>query len=104
MDPGFQGFGHTLSDLRGRYRFRTIRPMPYPGRTPHIHVAVMAQGEPPFVTQLYVADEPRNGQDFLYQRVPEAQRQLVTAEFRPTGMTDVELTAEWDIVLGITPA
>lgn len=104
IDPGFQGFGHTLTDTRGRYRFRTIRPMPYPGRTPHIHVAVMPQGEPPFVTQLYVAGEPRNTQDFLYRRVPEAQRQLVTAEFKPTGMTDVELTAEWDIVLGITPA
>jgi protocatechuate 3,4-dioxygenase beta subunit len=103
MDPGFQGFGHTISDSRGRYRFRTIRPMPYPGRTPHIHVAVLVEGERPLITQLYVAGEPRNGQDFLYQRVPEAQRQLVTAEFKPSGMTDVELMAEWDIVLGITP-
>ena len=102
-DSGFQGFGHAFSDSRGRYRFRTIRPVPYPGRTPHIHVAVMPHGEPPFVTQLYVAGEARNAEDFLYRRIPEAQRHLVTTEFRPSGGSDVELTAEWDIVLGITP-
>lgn len=104
IDPGFQGLGHTVTDKQGRYRFRTIRPVPYPGRTPHIHVAVFPTGERPFVTQLYVAGEPRNGQDFLYQRVPEEQRQLVTAEFEPTGAANVEFTATWDIVLGITPA
>jgi protocatechuate 3,4-dioxygenase beta subunit len=104
VDPGFQGFGHTLSDQQGRYRFRTIRPAPYPGRTPHIHVAVFPAGETPFITQLYVAGEARNGGDFLYRRVPEAQRHLVTTAFRPSGTAGVELTAEWDIVLGITPA
>jgi protocatechuate 3,4-dioxygenase beta subunit len=104
IDPGFQGIGHTLTDNRGRYRFRTIRPVPYPGRTPHIHVAVYPAGEPPFTTQLYVAGEARNAGDFLYQHVPEASRHLVTTEFRPSRAIDVELTAEWDIVLGITPA
>jgi protocatechuate 3,4-dioxygenase beta subunit len=39
-------------DANGRYRFRTIRPVPYPGRTPHIHVAVFPSDQPPFVTQL----------------------------------------------------
>jgi protocatechuate 3,4-dioxygenase beta subunit len=104
LDPNFQGFGHTLTDDTGRYRFRTIRPQPYPGRTPHIHVAVFPEGEAPFITQLYVADEPRNDGDFLYQRVPEAQRHLVTAAFTPSTHKAVELDANWDIVLGITPA
>ena len=104
IDPNFQGFGHTLTDRRGRYRFRTIRPLPYPGRTPHIHVAVFPAGAESFITQLYVANEPRNATDFLYQRVPEEQRHLVTTEFKPAGTADVELTATWDIVLGITPA
>lgn len=104
IDPGFQGLGHTITDSQGGYRFRTIRPVPYPGRTPHIHVAVFPAGERPFVTQLYVAGEPRNAQDFLYQRVPEEQRQLVTAEFKPAAVANVEFTALWDIVLGITPA
>jgi len=103
-DPGFQGSGHTVTDSLGRYRFRTIRPVPYPGRTPHIHVAVFPAGEPPFITQLYVAGEPRNADDFLYQRVPAAQRHLVTTAFTPAGAGNVELQAEWDIVLGVSPA
>jgi len=103
-DPGFQGSGHIMTDSLGRYRFRTIRPVPYPGRTPHIHVAVFPAGEPPFITQLYVAGEPRNAGDFLYQRVPAAQRHLVTVEFTPAGPGGVELNAAWDIVLGVSPA
>lgn len=104
IDPGFQGLGYTRTDSEGHYRFRTIRPAPYPGRTPHIHFAVIPKGEPQFTTQLYVAGEPRNASDFLYQRVPEAYRHLVTAEFEPSRVANIELTAEWDIVLGITPA
>lgn len=103
IDPGFQGFGHTLTDSHGRYRFRTVRPVPYPGRTPHIHVAILPMDEPPFFTQLYVAGEPRNVSDFLYQRVPEEYRHLVTTEFKPSKAADAELTAQWDIVWGITP-
>jgi protocatechuate 3,4-dioxygenase beta subunit len=103
-DPNFQGFGHTLTTQGGNYRFRTIRPHPYPGRTPHIHVAVFPEGAEHFVTQLYVADDPRNADDFLFQRVPEALRHLVSTEFRPTGKEDVKLVANWDIVLGVTPA
>jgi protocatechuate 3,4-dioxygenase beta subunit len=101
IDPGFQGFGHTLTDAEGGYRFLTIRPVPYPGRTPHIHVAVFPPGDEPFVTQLYVADEPRNSGDFLYQRVPDDRRHLVTADFVPGGGADAPLQARWDIVLGL---
>jgi protocatechuate 3,4-dioxygenase beta subunit len=104
IDAGFQGFGYTRTDSDGRYRFRTIRPAPYPGRTPHIHFAVFPAGEAPFITQLYVADESRNASDFLYQRVPAADRHLVTTEFKPSSVANVDLAAEWDIVLGITPA
>jgi protocatechuate 3,4-dioxygenase beta subunit len=103
-DPGFQGFGHTVTDGEGRYRFRTIRPAPYPGRTPHIHVAVYPAGTAPFITQLYVAGESRNADDFLYQRIPEAQRPLVTTGFMPSPATPGILAAVWDIVLGVTPA
>lgn len=104
IDPGFQGIGHTVTDKLGRYRFRTIRPMPYPGRTPHIHVAIFPEGERPFITQLYIAGDPRNASDFLYKRVPETYRHLVTTEFRPSGDANVDFTASWDIVPGITPA
>ena len=104
LDPGFQGSGHTRTDAQGRYRFRTIHPVPYPGRTPHIHVAVFPPDEEPFITQLYVAGEPRNSEDFLYRRVPAEQRSLVTTAFTPAGPGAAGLVAEWDIVLGITPA
>lgn len=101
IDPGFQGFGHTLSDAQGRYRFLTIRPVPYPGRTPHIHVAVYPPGEAPFVTQLYVAGESRNAEDFLYNRIPADLRPLVTTEFAPSAHEDADLSADWDVVLGV---
>jgi len=64
---------------------------------------VFPPGEAPFVTQLYVAGEPRNETDFLYQRVPDDQRRLVTTPFRPSGTAENTLTADWDIVLGVSP-
>jgi len=103
-DPGFQGHGHALTDGDGRYRFRTIRPVPYPGRTPHIHVAVFPPGGPTFVTQLYVASEPRNAEDFLYLGLPADRRHLVTVPFEKTSGGGAELAARFEIVLGATPA
>jgi protocatechuate 3,4-dioxygenase beta subunit len=100
-DPGFQGHGHTYSDADGRYRFRTIRPVHYPGRTPHIHAAVFPDGQRPFVTQLYVAGEPRNQGDMLFRRVPVDQRHLVTAAFVPTTGSRARYRADWDLILGI---
>lgn len=100
IDESFQGSGHTLTDAKGRYRFRTIRPVPYPGRTPHIHMAVFLAGSSPFVTQLYIRNEPRNGADFLFNRIPADQRHLVTAEFVPAERADVDWRANFDIVIG----
>lgn len=104
IDPGFQGFGHAVSDQQGRYRFRTIRPVAYPGRTPHIHVAVHPEFETPFVTQLYVEGDPGNAGDFLYQRIPVEQRGLVTTAFRRGAAADSPLLADWDLVLGVSVA
>jgi protocatechuate 3,4-dioxygenase beta subunit len=102
-DPGFQGHGATVSDAEGRYRFRTIHPVPYPGRTPHIHVAVFPSGERPFTTQLYVEGETRNDSDFLFHYIPEEARSRVLARFEPEPRGDAELRARFDLVLGITP-
>src|SRR5436305_11121182 len=41
----FQGFGRFLTASSGEYYFRTIKPVPYPGRTPHIHFAVKVKGK-----------------------------------------------------------
>jgi protocatechuate 3,4-dioxygenase beta subunit len=99
-DPGFQGFGASVTDAEGRYRFRTIRPVAYPGRTPHIHFAVFTPGASPFVTQLYVAGEARNDRDFLFKAIPSERRRLVLAEFLPARGVRAELAAGFDIVLG----
>lgn len=99
LDENFQGHGHAVTDANGRYRFRTIRPVPYPGRTPHIHVAVFPQSEPPFVTQLYISGESRNADDYLFNRVPADRRQLVLAEFNESSNADTDLVAGFDIIL-----
>ena len=76
--------------------------MPYPGRTPHIHVAVFPQGEDPFITQLYIAGEQRNGTDFLFNRIDWDKRDLVTAEFKPATTAGAEQQASFDIILNRT--
>ena len=104
IDPGFQGIGHTITDGEGSYRFLTIKPVLYPGRTPHIHVAVFPEGEQPFVTQLYVQGEARNDEDFLYQRIPAESRYLVTVPFESVSGATHDFRANWDIILGISRA
>lgn len=103
LDEDFQGHGHTITDAEGNYRFRTIQPVQYPGRTPHIHTAVFPPGDKPFVTQIYIKDEPRNAQDFLFNRIPAEQRPLVTAEFKPSSDGNTEFVAQFNLVIGATP-
>ncbi|HEY0825003.1 MAG TPA: protocatechuate 3,4-dioxygenase [Ramlibacter sp.] len=80
-DPSFQGFGRVTVGSDGRYRFRTIRPVPYSGRTPHIHVKVKLDRRELLTTQLYVEGDPDNERDFLWRRLG-ADRDLVTVPFR----------------------
>jgi protocatechuate 3,4-dioxygenase beta subunit len=83
-DPDFQGFGRVTVDGEGRYRFRTIRPVPYGGRTPHIHVKVRLGRNELLTTQLYVEGDPHNERDFLWRRLGE-DRRLVTVPFVHSG-------------------
>jgi protocatechuate 3,4-dioxygenase, beta subunit len=102
-DPNFQGFGSTRTDDEGAYRFRTIEPVPYPGRTPHIHFAIAGPGFERLSTQMYVAGHPLNERDFLYRRLGE-RASLVTVALEPA--PDLEPAAKstkrgvFDIVLG----
>lgn len=73
-DPAFQGYGRTVTDADGRYRFRTMRPVAYPGRTPHIHMKVGQGGRTLLTTQMYVAGEPANDRDGLLAAVRDAER------------------------------
>lgn len=95
-DPNFQGFGHTVADSEGGYRFRTIVPTVYPGRTPHIHVKVLGEGIDVLTTQMYVAGSPENERDGLYQQLGRAS-ELVTVALEPEGDG---MRAMFDIVLG----
>lgn len=102
-DANFQGFGRFLTGSSGEYYFRTVKPVPYPGRTPHIHFAIDQNGRRSLTTQLFVAGEERNDRDGIYRRLGE-RRSLVTAAFRPVEQTKLgELAANFDIVLGKTP-
>jgi protocatechuate 3,4-dioxygenase, beta subunit len=104
QDRNFQGFGRFVTGSTGEYLFRTIKPVPYPGRTPHIHVAVKLKGKEKFVTQCYIQGEPQNEKDGVIKGIPEAQRKLVMAEFKPLASSKLgELTARFDVVLGVTP-
>ena len=60
-------------------------------------------GEPPFITQLYVQGEPRNAGDFLFDRIPPERRPLVLADFVPVQRDGVELAANFDLILEVTP-
>ena len=85
IDQYFQGFGRTETGEDGVYRFRTIRPVPYPGRTPHIHIKVFSQHlARPLTTQMYVSDEPLNSEDFLFNRLDNAQQRAVSVKLATT--------------------
>lgn len=80
-DPAFQGFGHDIAAEDGSYAFRTIKPVPYTGRTPHIHAKVLLGGRERLTTQFYLPDHPQNDRDWLYRRIPRDRREQVTLRF-----------------------
>ena len=82
-DKAFQGFGRVRADTGGRYRFRTLVPVPYTGRTPHIHVRVRYGGREVLTTQLYLADHPDNAGDFLFARLRESDRARLLMALAP---------------------
>lgn len=82
-DPSFQGFGRVTVGADGRYRFRTIRPAPYSGRTPHVHYKVKLGQRELLTTQLYVEGDPNNERDGLWRRLGPQDRAAVTMPFRP---------------------
>jgi protocatechuate 3,4-dioxygenase beta subunit len=104
-DTSFQGFGRFLTGSSGEYYFRTIKPVPYPGRTPHIHFKVKKADKELLTTQCYVKGERRNERDGIYMDITDAKaRGSVTIDFKPVPDSHIgELAARFDIVLGFTP-
>jgi protocatechuate 3,4-dioxygenase beta subunit len=105
LDPNFQGFGLQTTDAEGRYRFKTVKPGPYPARTgdwmraPHIHFEISGRFDRK-VTQMFFPGEPLNDQDRLFQEVRNNRDGLVASvtPARELG-NPAELLVTWDITL-----
>ena len=82
-DQRFQGFGRVTAGADGSYRFRTMRPVAYSGRAPHIHVKVKLGQRDLLTTQFYVAGDAGNARDFLWRALNESDRASLTAPFVP---------------------
>jgi protocatechuate 3,4-dioxygenase beta subunit len=104
-DAGFQGFGRFTTAANGEYYFRTIKPVPYPGRTPHIHYKIKRSGKDLLTTQLYIRGLPQNDRDGIFRSIRDAaSREAIQADFKPSAtVPDGEVMAVFDVVLGVVP-
>lgn len=104
-DANFQGYGRFLTAEKGEYLFRTIKPVPYSGRCPHIHAKVRMNGRELLTTELYIKGHPENEADGVRRRIrDEKALESVTVDFAPiSGTKAAGFAAKWDIVLGTTP-
>ncbi|MFG0290557.1 MAG: intradiol ring-cleavage dioxygenase [Rhodopirellula sp. JB044] len=112
QDQHFQGYGQFETAGDGGYRFRTIKPVPYPGRpAPHIHIKVSQNGQELLTTQLLVRGHAGNARDGVFRRVREKQqRELLLGDFRKLDESKLtkagipEWSCHFDIILGQSPA
>jgi len=99
-DQGFQGFGHAVTDSTGRIVFRTIVPVSYPGRTPHIHAKIFHGGRKLLTTQLYRAGHAQNQSDILFRRLSPGEQQRVSMTIKPrTVAASVAYETEIELVI-----
>jgi protocatechuate 3,4-dioxygenase beta subunit len=105
-DTNFQGFGRCAVSGKGEYYFRTVKPVPYPGRTPHIHVRVKKGNRELLTTQIFVNGHAQNARDGVFRGIRDPlDRELVLVDFKPIKESRLgELAANFDIVLGVTPS
>ena len=100
LDPGFDGFASQVSDHRGVFTFKTVKPGPYrthfgEWRAPHIHFQVTS-GPFRLVTQMFFPGEPLNQQDRCFSSCRRPGMLVAKAmDPAPAGMTGLA----WDIVL-----
>ncbi len=106
LDPNFQGYGVLKTDNEGRYRFKTIKPGPYPVspteiRPPHIHFDVEGKANR-LVSQMFFPGEPLNEKDALFLDLQsQSAKSAVTAQTMPP-TKEIERDAtllHWDVVL-----
>jgi protocatechuate 3,4-dioxygenase, beta subunit len=98
-DDNFQGYGLVTTDGDGRYAFKTIRPVPYSGRTPHLHVRVRPVGGEPLTTQIYIAGDSADG-DFVLAGTPADARERLTMVLAPAAARESgALAGSFDFVI-----
>jgi protocatechuate 3,4-dioxygenase beta subunit len=101
-DSAFQGYGRMVA-ADGRYNFRTLRPVAYPGRTPHIHFKVATAGGGLLTSQFYIAGEPGNERDGIFRAATRdpRQRELIEMRLAPApGLETGALATSMDIIVG----
>jgi len=91
FDPAFQGFGHDITGPDGAYEFRTIKPVTYPGRTPHIHVNVFDGDREVLPTPFYIAGHPANRRDRIFNRLSESDATTVSMAFATVDRQEQEI-------------
>jgi protocatechuate 3,4-dioxygenase beta subunit len=97
-DANFQGYGQSRTDATGTYRFRTIRPVPYESRPPHIHFQITHPRFRPLVTQMYVVGE--QGREDPASFGGRRTRDALSVTLRPADGADAgALAARFDIVI-----
>ena len=105
-DANFQGFGRFETNAAGEYRFRTIKPVPYPGRpAPHIHVKIKKGDREVLTTQINIAGHEGNAVDGVVRSAGGLiERELTMAVWKPVKDSKIgEWKAHHEIVLGRTP-
>jgi protocatechuate 3,4-dioxygenase beta subunit len=107
IDANFQGYGRFLTDAKGQYYFRTIKPISYTligiFRTAHIHIAVSRNGRRVFTTQLMVKGHADNARDPVIKRIDPIALDTVLVSFAPMPGSGIgEHTVSADIVPGQT--
>jgi protocatechuate 3,4-dioxygenase beta subunit len=109
IDPSFTGVGRCLTGDDGSYRFRTIKPGPYPWRNhhnawrpAHIHFSLFGTAfTQRLVTQMYFPGDPLFDLDPIYQAIVDegARRRLVATYDHDVTLHEQHTGYRWDIVL-----
>lgn len=101
QDKNFQGFGRFLTGSNGEYYFRTIKPVPYARRPPHIHFKVKKGTQELLVTQCYVKGHAGNTRDGIFASEDARSRDALSVAFDPIKTSKIgELSARFDMVVG----
>ena len=102
-DKAFQGYGRVVTDSYSRYSFRTLKPVAYPGRTPHIHLKVETADGRKLTTQFYLAGDPRNAGDAVWRNAiwgDPGRQAMIEMRLEPAdGLESGALATSMDIVM-----